>query len=123
MARVKKLSGKNCWYYRLGRCAKPGEIPPPEEQLCILVAERKRLGQNTLDRLKRLERFGLSIHDRDGWVAQRYIVEKNLKEMAKISCKNFIESSLNYPQCLHQVRAICLLKREVCLGRCPEFRL
>jgi hypothetical protein len=123
MARVKKLSGKNCLYYRLGRCARPGESPPPEEQLCILVVERKRMGQNTLDRLKRLERFGLTIHDRDGRVAQRYIVDKNLKEMAKISCKNFIESGLNYPQCIHQIRSLCLLKREVCLGRCPDFKL
>ncbi|MBA4393808.1 MAG: hypothetical protein C0407_09680 [Desulfobacca sp.] len=123
MARVKKLSGKNCLYYKLGRCAKPGESPPPEEQLCILVVERKRMGQNTLDRLKRLERFGLTIHDRDGWIAQRYIVSKNLNEMAKISCKNFIESGLNYPHCIHQVRSLCLLKSAACSGRCPEFSL
>ncbi len=82
MAQVKKLSGKNCLYYKRGRCTRPLTFPPPEEQLCILVLERKRLGQNTLDRLKRLERFGLTIHDRDGWIAQRYIVNKNLKEMA-----------------------------------------
>jgi hypothetical protein len=123
MARIKKLSGKNCLHFRLGRCARPGAFPPPEENLCILVLERKRMGQNTLDRLKRLERFGLTIHDRDGWIAQRYIVNKNLKEMAKISCKNFIESGLNYPHCIHQVRSLCLLKSEVCLGRCPEFTL
>ncbi|MFH0786480.1 MAG: hypothetical protein V2B13_02580 [Pseudomonadota bacterium] len=123
MAQVKKLSGKNCLYYKRGRCTRPLKFPPPEEQLCILVLERKRLGQNTLDRLKRLERFGLTIHDRDGWIAQRYIVDKNLKEMAKISCQNFIESGLNYPSCIHQVRSQCLLKREACLGRCPEFSL
>jgi hypothetical protein len=123
MASVKKLSGKNCLYYRLGRCAKPGNFPPPDDRLCVLVVERKRMGLKTLDRLKRLERFGLTIHDPDGMVAQRYIVDKNLKEMAKISCKNFIESGLNFPQCIHQVRSLCLLKSEICQGRCPEFRL
>jgi hypothetical protein len=123
MSDVKRLSGKHCQYYRLGRCAKPGPVPPPEDQLCILITGRKRMGQNTLDRLKRLERFGLTIHDRDGWVAQRYIVNKNLKEMAKLSCKNFIESGLNYPQCIHQVSSLCLLKREICQGRCPDFKL
>jgi hypothetical protein len=123
MSSVKKLSGKNCQYYRLGRCAKPGIGLPPEDHICILVAQRKRMGQNTLDRLKRLERFGLTIHDRDGMVAQRYIVNKNLQEMARISCKNFIESGLNYPQCIHQIRSLCLLKREICQGRCPDFKL
>ena len=81
------------------------------------------MGLQTLDRLKRLERFGLTIHDRDGWIAQRYIVDKNLKEMGKISCKNYIESGFNYPACLHQVQTRCLLKMETCSGRCPDYRL
>ena len=81
------------------------------------------MGRKTMDRLKRLERFGLTIHDRDGWIAQRYIVSKNLKEMDRISCKNFIESGLNYPPCLHQVQSRCLLKMEACTGRCQEYRL
>ncbi|MBI4764406.1 MAG: hypothetical protein HY787_07365 [Deltaproteobacteria bacterium] len=81
------------------------------------------MGHQTLDRLKRLERFGLTIHDREGLIAQRYIVDKNIKEMSKISCKNFIESGLNYPACLHQVQTRCLLKMEPCSGRCPEYRL
>ena len=81
------------------------------------------MGHQTLDRLKRLERFGLTIHDRDGWIAQRYIVDKNLKEMGKISCKNYIESGVSYPTCLHQVQNRCLLKMETCSGRCPEYRL
>jgi hypothetical protein len=123
MVQVKKLSGKNCLYYLRGRCTKPLISPPDEEQICILIVARKNMGRKTMDRLKRLERFGLTIHDRDGWIAQRYIVSKNLKEMAQVSCKNFIESGLNYPPCLHQVQSRCLLKMETCIGRCPEYRL
>jgi hypothetical protein len=123
MVQVKKLSGKNCLYYIRGHCTKPLISPPDEKQLCILIVARKNMGRKTMDRLKRLERFGLTIHDRDGWIAQRYIVSKNLKEMDRISCKNFIESGLNYPSCLHQVQSRCLLKLETCTGRCPEYRL
>jgi hypothetical protein len=123
MTRVQKLSGKNCRYYKRGRCTKPPILPPPEDQLCILILERKRMGHKTLDRLKRLERFGLSIHDRDGWIAQRYIVNKNLKEMSQVSCKNFIDSGLNYPPCIHQIHSQCLLKIEACTGRCSDFQL
>jgi hypothetical protein len=123
MAKVQKLSGKKCQYYQRGRCIKPGVFPPEEDRLCVLIVERQRMGHQTLDRLKRLERFGLTIHDQEGLIAQRYIVDKNLKEMAKISCKNFIESGLNYPACIHQIQTRCLLKMEACLGRCPEYRL
>lgn len=123
MAQIKKLSGKDCLYYKRSHCTKPLNTLPPEEQICILIAARKNMGYKTLDRLKRLERFGLTIHDRDGWIAQRYIVSKNLKEMARISCKNFIESGLNYPPCIHQIQSRCLLKMESCPGRCPEYRL
>lgn len=123
MAQVKKLSGKDCLYFKRGHCIRPQIFPPPEDQLCMLIVERKRMGHKTLDRLKRLERFGLTIHDREGLIAQRYIVNKNLKEMAKISCKNFIDSGLNYPPCIHQIKSQCLLKMETCLGRCPEYRL
>jgi hypothetical protein len=123
MAQVQKLSGKKCQYFKRGRCLNPEISPLAEEQLCVLIVERQRMGHQTLDRLKRLERFGLTIHDRDGWIAQRYIVNKNLKEMAKISCKNFIESGLNYPTCIHQLKTQCLLKKDACLGRCPEYRL
>lgn len=123
MAQVQKLSGKNCLHFKRGRCTRPGNAPPSEDNLCILIVERKRMGHKTLDRLKRLERFGLTIHDRDGWIAQRYIVDKNLKEMAKVTCKQFIESGLNYPHCIHQVRSLCLLKTEPCLGRCPDYTL
>jgi hypothetical protein len=123
MARVEKLSGKNCRHYQRGRCIKPPTIPIPEDQLCILIIERKRMGHRTLDRLKRLERFGLTIHDRDGFIAQRYIVNKNLLEMAKVSCKNFIESGLNYPPCINQIYSQCLLRLEPCKGRCPDFQI
>jgi hypothetical protein len=123
MARVEKLSGKNCRYYKRGRCTKPSITPISEDQQCILILERKRMGRNTLDRLKRLERFGLTIHDRDGFVAQRYIVNKNLREMCQISCKNYIESGLNYPPCIHQIQSQCLLKMETCKGRCSDYQL
>jgi hypothetical protein len=123
MARIQKLSGEKCRYYQRGRCVKPEGHPPTEEQLCLLVTERQKMGRRTMDRLKRLERFGLTIHDRDGLVAQRYIVDKNLKEMNKISCKNFIESGLNYPTCLHQFQTRCLLKSDPCKGRCPDYLL
>jgi hypothetical protein len=123
MARVQKLSGKSCRYFVRGRCTRPKIPYASEEELCILILERKRMGHKTLDRLKRLERFGLTIHDRDGLVAQRYIVNKNLKEMARISCKNYIDSGPNYPACLHQIHTQCLLKLEVCAGRCPEYQL
>jgi hypothetical protein len=123
MAKVEKLSGKNCRYYRRGRCTRPSLIPVPEDQLCILIIERKRMGHKTLDRLKRLERFGLTIHDRDGFIAQRYIVNKNLLEMAKVSCKNFIESGQSYPPCINQVYSQCLLKLENCQGRCPDYQI
>jgi len=123
MAKVQKLSGKKCRYYKRGRCLKPEVSPPVEDRLCVLIVERQRMGHRTMDRLKRLERFGLTIHDREGLIAQRYIVDKNLKEMAKISCKNFIESGLNYPTCFHQVQTQCLLKMGACLGRCPEYQL
>jgi hypothetical protein len=123
MAQVQKLSGKKCQYFKRGHCLKPEISPPAEEHLCLLIVERQRMGHETLDRLKRLERFGLTIHDRDGWIAQRYIVNKNLKEMGRISCKNFIESGFNYPTCLHQVQVQCLLKMATCSGRCPEYRL
>jgi hypothetical protein len=123
MAQIQKLSGKKCQYFKRGRCVKPEILPPAEEQLCVLIVERQKMGHQTLDRLKRLERFGLTIHDRDGWIAQRYIVNKNLKEMAKISCKNFIESGLNFPTCINQLQTQCLLKKAACLGRCPEYRL
>ena len=123
MVQVKKLSGKDCLYYKRGHCTKPLISLTSEEQICILITARKNMGYKTMDRLRRLERFGLTIHDRDGWIAQRYIVGKNLNEMAKISCKNFIESGLNYSPCIHQVQSRCLLKLESCLGRCPEYRL
>jgi hypothetical protein len=123
MARVEKLSGKNCRYFKRGRCIKPLPLPIPEDQLCILILARKRMGHKTLDRLKRLERFGLTIHDRDGFIAQRYIVNQNLMDMAKISCRNFIESGLNYPPCIHQIHSQCLLRMEPCKGRCSDYQL
>ena len=123
MDKVQKLSGKKCQYYQRGHCLKPAVLPPDEEKLCVLIVQRQRMGHQTLDRLKRLERFGLTIHDRDGWIAQRYIVNKSLKEMAKVSCKNFIQSGLNHPACIHQIQTQCLLKTEACMGRCPEYRL
>ena len=123
MAQIQKLSGQKCQFFKRGHCLKPGLSPLTEDLLCVLIAERQRMGHQTLDRLKRLERFGLTIHDRDGWIAQRYIVDKNLKEMGKISCKNYIESGFNYPACLHQVQTRCLLKMETCSGRCPDYRL
>jgi len=99
------------------------ELYPPVEQLCSLIAERKRLGQKTLERLHRLERFGLNLHNRDQEVAQRYIVQTNLKEMAKLHCPNFIESGLNHPPCIQQVNALCLLKMDPCPGRCPDYQV
>jgi hypothetical protein len=123
MAQVQKLSGKKCRHYKRGRCVKTEISPPSADQLCILIAERQKMGHQTLDRLKRLERFGLTIHDRDGLIAQRYIVDKNLREMAKISCKNFIESGQNYPACIHQMQTRCILKMDSCPGRCPEYQL
>lgn len=121
MAQVKKLSAKNCLHYKRGHCLIGKTDPPQEEKLCTLILERKRIGHRTLERLKRLERFGLTLQDRQGWVAQRYIVNHNMKEMAGIACKNFIESGLNYPSCIQQVQSQCLLKMEICPGRCPEF--
>jgi hypothetical protein len=123
MAQVQKLSGKKCRYYKRGHCLKTDLFPPAPDQICLLIAERQKMGHQTLDRLKRLERFGLTIHDRDGLIAQRYIVDKNLREMARISCRNFIESGQNYPACLHQIQNRCLLKMETCSGRCPDYRL
>lgn len=110
-------------YFQRGRCTRITTYPPEEGQLCILVAGRQKMGRRTLDRLKRLERFGLTIHDPEGQVAQRYIVEQNLKEMATISCKNFIESGTGYPACIHQFQSRCLLRLEACQGRCPDYRL
>jgi hypothetical protein len=95
---------------------------PPAEQLCSLIVERKRLGQKTMERLKRLERFGLEIHSRDQGVARRYIVQTNLKEMARLHCPRFIESGLPTPPCLHQVNSQCLLKMDPCPGRCADYR-
>jgi hypothetical protein len=123
MATIQKLSGENCLYFQRGRCTRSTVFPPEEGQLCILVAERQKMGRRTLDRLKRLERFGFSIHDRERQVAQRYIVERNLKELAAVSCRNFVDSGLNYPACIHQYQTRCLLRLEICTGRCPNYRL
>lgn len=73
--------------------------------------------------MKRLERFGLTIHDRDGFIAQRYIVNQNLMDMAKVTCKNFIESGLNYPPCIHQIYSQCILRLDPCKGRCSDYQL
>ncbi len=121
-AKIQWLSGANCRFFLKGRCLKLDPLTPEDDRMCLLVVERQKMGRKTLDRLKRLERFGLSIHSREGSIARRYIVEKNLEEMAKIYCKNYIATGTVYPACRHQYQIRCLLKAKICEGRCPEFQ-
>lgn len=123
MAQVHRLTAKNCLYYQRGRCTKPESSQPTEAGHCLLIVERKRIGRRALDRLKRLERFDLSRQGSDRHIAEKYIVDRNLKEMAKIQCKNFIDSGINFPPCLHQVSTGCALKMKVCPGRCPDYEI
>ena len=122
MAPVHKLSGKDCRYYQRGRCVLLPGPPPPEAERCLLIAERKKIGHGSLDRLKRLERFNLPREGPDRHIAEKYIMDRNQREMAKIHCRNFIESGTNFPPCLHQVSTQCALKMPICPGRCPAFQ-
>ena len=97
MAQVHRLTAKNCLYYQRGHCTKPQNVQPPEEGTCLLIVERKKIGRQALDRLKRLERFDLSRPGSDRLIAEKYIVDRNLKEMAKVQCKNFIDSGVKFP--------------------------
>jgi len=123
MSPVHKLSGKDCRYFQRRRCTRPMAPHPPEAELCILISERKKIGHWALDRLKRLERFNLPRQGPDRSIAEKYIIDRNLWEMTKIQCKNFIESGTNFPPCLHQAGMLCALKMPVCQGRCPEYEL
>jgi hypothetical protein len=123
MAQVHRLTAKNCLYYQRGHCTKPQNSHPPEEGYCLLILERKKIGHQALDRLKRLERFDLSRPGSDRIIAEKYIVERNLKEMAKIQCRHFIDSGVNFPPCLHQVSTGCTLKMKRCHGRCPDYEI
>jgi hypothetical protein len=123
MAQVHRLTAKNCLYFLRGHCTKSQNAHPPEEGYCLLIVERKKIGRQALDRLRRLERFDLSHRGSDRTVAEKYIVDRNLKEMAKVHCKNFIDSGVNFPPCLHQVSTGCTLKMKRCAGRCPEYEI
>ncbi|MCU0578644.1 MAG: hypothetical protein MUF69_03770 [Desulfobacterota bacterium] len=123
MPPVHQLTGKDCRYYQRRRCIRPRAAHPPEAEHCLVIIERKKIGHWALDRLKRLERFNLPRQGPDRTIAEKYIVDRNLWEMTKIQCKNFIESGTNFPPCLHQVGVLCALKMPVCPGRCPEYEL
>lgn len=123
MAPVHKLSGKDCLYFRHRRCTRMPAAAAPEHQRCLLITERKKIGQWALDRLKRLERFNLPRKGPDRQIAEKHIVDRNLLEMSKIHCPNFIDSGTNFPPCLHQVSTQCALKMPICPGRCPDFVL
>jgi hypothetical protein len=123
MPPVHQLSGKDCRYYQRRRCTRPRATHPPEAEHCLVITERKKIGHWALDRLKRLERFDLPRRGQDRTIAEKYIVDRNLWEMTKIQCQNFIESGTNFPPCMHQVGTLCALKMPVCPGRCPEYEL
>ena len=123
MPPVHQLTGKDCLYYQRRRCTRPRVAHPPEAEHCLVIVERKKIGHWALDRLKRLERFNLPRQGPDRTIAEKYIVDRNIWEMTKIHCKNFIESGTNFPPCLHQVGVLCALKMPLCPGRCPEYEL
>ena len=97
MAQVHRLTAKNCLYYQRGHCTKPQNSIPRRREPVSWIVERKKIGRQALDRLKRLERFDLSRPGADRIIAEKYIVDRNLKEMTKVQCKNFIDSGVNFP--------------------------
>ena len=121
MAKVRRLTGKECAYYLRSRCLKPVSPDALMAQTCSLIEAKRLVGLKMLDRLRRLERFEDAEDHRFMEIAQRHILKKSIKAGPKSKCPQFVSSGEPFPFCRHQHYQQCILKMPSCPGRCDAY--